>query len=228
MLDEMLEWLYGQIVGFLGNFFAQMGAMGTEIFDTPWVQSIVLFFSYLGWSLYGTGLVVSAFECGISLIMMGYAVFKVFFSNLKRGGILLIQICVGSLHMFSVSELQLCRGALYESVFTAANVSIYDHTLYGGEALSTYENILLIAAELQLCDSTADPMEIVTRGEAAQLLHAALTQELIIEAPTAPVRMENLTGVNANDFLIELKKVPEPILAAFNKHSWTYCIDFRA
>ena len=194
----MLEWLYGQIVGFLGNFFAQMGAMGTEIFDMPWVQSIVLFFSYLGWSLYGTGLVVSAFECGISyqsgrganiqartlaaikgflavslftkvpvelfklsvelqadltagitgagggidaaagniierfqeggtladavnvnlfsgfglitspflilflLIMMGYAVIKVFFSNLKRGGILLIQICVGSLHMFSI------------------------------------------------------------------------------------------------------------------------------
>ena len=66
VLDEMLEWLYGQIVGFLGNFFAQMGAMGAELFDMPWVQSIVLFFSYLGWSLYGTGLVVSAFECGIS------------------------------------------------------------------------------------------------------------------------------------------------------------------
>lgn len=194
----MLEWIYGQIVGFLGNFFAQMGAMGTELFDMAWVQSIVLFFSYLGWSLYGTGLVVSAFECGIGyqtgrganianrvlaaikgflavnlftkapielfklsvdlqasltsgitgygsgidtvagniierfqesgsladiasanlfgglgtitspflvlfiIIMMGYAVIKVFFSNLKRGGILLIQICVGSLHMFSI------------------------------------------------------------------------------------------------------------------------------
>lgn len=198
VLDEMMDWLYGQIVGFLGSFFAQMGAMGTELFDMPWVQSIVLFFSYLGWSLYGTGLVVSAFECGISyqsgrganiptralaavkgflavslftkapielfklsvelqaslaagitgadagidalagdvmerfqeigslsdiaevgpfgglslitspflilfiVVMMGYAVIKVFFSNLKRGGILLIQICVGSLHMFSI------------------------------------------------------------------------------------------------------------------------------
>lgn len=128
--------------------------------------------------------------------------------------------------IFTGPELQICRGALYESVFTAANVSIYDHTLYGGDALSTYENILRIAAELQLCDSTADPMEIVTRSEAAQLLHATLTQELTIEAPTALVRMENLAGVNANDFLIELKKVPEPILAAFNKHGWTYCIDF--
>ena len=33
------------------------------------------------------------------LIMMGYAVIKVFFANLKRGGILLIQIAVGSLYM---------------------------------------------------------------------------------------------------------------------------------
>jgi ATP-binding cassette subfamily B protein len=36
------------------------------------------------------------------IIMMGYAVIKVFFANLKRGGILLIQIAVGSLYMFSV------------------------------------------------------------------------------------------------------------------------------
>ncbi len=33
------------------------------------------------------------------LILMGYAVIKVFFANLKRGGILLIQIAVGSLYM---------------------------------------------------------------------------------------------------------------------------------
>lgn len=36
------------------------------------------------------------------LFLLGYAVFKVFFSNLKRGGILLILIAVGSLYMFSV------------------------------------------------------------------------------------------------------------------------------
>lgn len=36
------------------------------------------------------------------LIMMGYAVIKVFFANLKRGGILLIHMAVGSLYMFSV------------------------------------------------------------------------------------------------------------------------------
>ena len=36
------------------------------------------------------------------VIMTGYAVVKVFFASLKRGGILLIQIAVGSMYMFSV------------------------------------------------------------------------------------------------------------------------------
>jgi len=183
VLGQIMDWIYAQIIGFLGEFFAMMGNMGAELFEMSWVQAIVLFFSYLAWALYGTGLVVSAFECGIEyqsgrgsikdtalnaikgfmavslftivpvelyklaitlqgaftsgitglaaadssistmaaaalasigdvlvspimgifcLILMGYAVIKVFFANLKRGGILLIQIAVGSLYMFSV------------------------------------------------------------------------------------------------------------------------------
>ncbi len=197
VMDQVIEWVYGQVVGFLAEFFAQMGNMGVELFSMSWVQSIVLFFSYLAWALYMTGLVVSAFETGIEyqhgrgsikdaalnaikgfmavslftivpvqlfelsvnlqssltagitgygqsfgemaneiisglgstpdltaamgsgvfgglstitnpimllfmIIMMGYSVIKVFFANLKRGGILLIQIAVGSLYMFSV------------------------------------------------------------------------------------------------------------------------------
>lgn len=35
-------------------------------------------------------------------VMMGYSVIKVFFASIKRGGILLIQIAIGSLYMFSV------------------------------------------------------------------------------------------------------------------------------
>ena len=196
VLGEITDWIYSQIVGFLGNFFSEMGGMGAELFEMSWVQSIVLFFSYLAWALYATGLVVSCFECGIEyttgrgnvrevflnglkgflavnlftvvpvrlyelsvslqseltrgltgygssigdvaqtvledysaieklseitegslpgfgmissalmvifcLILMAYAVIKVFFANLKRGGILLIQIAVGSLYMFSI------------------------------------------------------------------------------------------------------------------------------
>lgn len=36
------------------------------------------------------------------LVMMGYSIIKIFFANLKRGGILLIMIAVGSLYMFSI------------------------------------------------------------------------------------------------------------------------------
>lgn len=38
----------------------------------------------------------------VSLIALGYCVIKIFFDNIKRGGILLIQIAVGSLYMFSI------------------------------------------------------------------------------------------------------------------------------
>ena len=36
------------------------------------------------------------------LICLGYCVIKCFFSNIKRGGILLTQIAVGSLYLFSL------------------------------------------------------------------------------------------------------------------------------
>ena len=183
VLDQIIDWLYGKIVGFLNDFFAMMNNMGVELFDLPWVNAITTFFSWLGWALFVVGLVVGAFECAIEYqggrgsikdtalnyvkgfmavslfsilpvnlyslsvslqssfgsalsgitdaesigmtaqqvlmsaampgvgnpilqifcaVMMGYAVIKVFFGNLKRGGILLIQIAVGSLYMFSV------------------------------------------------------------------------------------------------------------------------------
>lgn len=65
VLGQIIDWIYGQIVGFLGDFFMQMGNMGADLFAMSWVQSIVLFFSYLAWALYVTGLVVAVFECGI-------------------------------------------------------------------------------------------------------------------------------------------------------------------
>lgn len=38
----------------------------------------------------------------LALIALAYCVLKIFFANIKRGGILLIQIAVGSLYMFSI------------------------------------------------------------------------------------------------------------------------------
>ena len=128
--------------------------------------------------------------------------------------------------IFASPDTRMCRGALYDSAFAAAGIPIYDSTLYGGEALNAYENILRVAGELQLCDSSVDPLEIVTRAETAQLLHAILTQDLTVEVPTAPVELNNPDNINTNDFLLELRKVPETVLAEFNARGWTYSIDF--
>ena len=239
ILDQLVDWIYGQLVGFLGNFFALMGNMGVELFELEWVDAIVLFFSRLAWALFSVSVVVCAFECGIEysagrgnlqqtalniikgllavslftvvpvrlyalsvslqgtfsagltgygrsigevgqdiitelseiqslgdvvnsshfglgiisspimllfcIILMAWAVLKVFFANLKRGGILLIQIAVGSLYMFSVPRgyldgftgwmkqvIGLCLTAFLQSTILIAGLMAFkEHALMG-------------------------------------------------------------------------------------------------
>lgn len=240
VMDNLVDWFYGQVVGFLGNFFSQMGNMGVELFDLAWVQAIVLFFSRLAWALFGVSVVVSCFQFGIMyvsggrgnlqqtalsiikgflavslftiapvrlyalsvslqgtlsagitgygtsigevgkeiveelgeidtlsevldnsyfglevitspimivfcVILMAYAVIKVFFANLKRGGILLIQIAVGSLYMFSIPRgytdgfvqwikqvIGLCLTAFLQSTILVAGLMVFkDNALLG-------------------------------------------------------------------------------------------------
>ena len=121
----------------------------------------------------------------------------------------------------------MCRSVLVESAFAAADVPVYDSTLYeGGTSLSTADNILRAGRELGLCSDDADTNALVMRGEAAIILHAVLTQSFRIEEPPVPVTLVNAAGVNVNDFLLELRKLPEQVLNAFNAAGWTYCIDF--
>ena len=276
VLDDIIDWIYGQIIGFLGNFFAEMGNMGAELFTMDWVQSIVLFFSYLAWALYGTGLVVSAFECGIEyssgrgnvkeamlnalkgflavslfttvpvrlyelaislqseftagltgygsgsigqvateamqdfnaiesltemsgsfmgfgsitspimilfcIILMAYAVIKVFFANLKRGGILLIQIAVGSLYMFSVPRgytdgfiqwckqiIGLCLTAFLQATILIAGLMVFrDHALLGLGLMLSAGEIPRIAGTFGLDTTTrANIMSAVYTAQAA-------------------------------------------------------------
>ncbi len=42
-----------------------MNNMGAELFELPWMQAIVLFFSYFGWALFVTGLVVAVFDVAV-------------------------------------------------------------------------------------------------------------------------------------------------------------------
>ena len=48
VLGQIIDWIYGQIVGFLGDFFMQMGNMGADLFAMSWVQSVVLSFFLSG------------------------------------------------------------------------------------------------------------------------------------------------------------------------------------
>ena len=127
----------------------------------------------------------------------------------------------------SAPNIQLCRGALLKSAFAAAKIPVYDSVLYaGGVSLPDHENCIRIGKELRLCDEEDDANEIVTRRDAAMLLHAILTRAFTVEAPPAPVALVNAAGVNINDYLLALWQVPEPMLAAFNAAGWTYRIDF--
>ena len=257
VMGQVLDWIYSQLVGFLGDFFAQMGNMGAELFEMEWVQGIVLFFTYLAWALYMTGLLVAVFECAIEaqhgrgsiqdtalnaikgfmavslfsvipvelyklsvslqatfakgftskglkevaveiiekmqsaqtwqdalaasifggtktvtsllymlflIILMGYAVIKVFFANLKRGGILLIQIAVGSLYMFSIPRgytdgftgwckqvIGLCLTAfLQATILTAGLMMGSDHALMGMGLMLSAGEVPRIAGQFGL------------------------------------------------------------------------------
>lgn len=61
VLDQIVDWVYAKIVGFLNDFFSMMNNMGVELFDLPWVEAVTTFFSYFAWTLF----VVGMFECAI-------------------------------------------------------------------------------------------------------------------------------------------------------------------
>ena len=43
VLDQIIDWLYGRIVGFLNDFFAMMNNMGVERIWVPFGVTAVLF-----------------------------------------------------------------------------------------------------------------------------------------------------------------------------------------
>ena len=114
-------------------------------------------------------------------------------------------------------DTRLCRGALYEYGFAAAGIPVYDASLYpGGQAMSPYENLMRTGRQLGLWPEGTDPYDIVDRGEACCFLYALLTRSFTVEAPPAPVKMENPAGVNINDYLLELHRIPASVLDTFN------------
>ena len=104
----------------------------------------------------------------IQLIILVWAIFKIFFSNLKRGGILLIQIAVGSLYMFSVPRgyldgfyqwckqvVGLCLTAFLQATILIAGLSLFnEHALLGLGLMLSAGEIPRIAGAFGLDTST--------------------------------------------------------------------------
>lgn len=127
-------------------------------------------------------------------------------------------------------ETQLCRGALYKSAFAAAGIPVYDASLYpGSTSMSAYENCLRIGMELELCDEDAESLELVTRSEAKALLTTLSSQEWAVQEPPIlswfPV--QETDGSDLNAYLMQLWRVPEPILRLFQENGWTFAVDVR-
>ena len=174
--NTMLQWFYETIYGAVADFFTSMGNMGAEIFDLNWVKATILLFTYFGWALFAAGVVVAIFDVAIEyqskvilqsvftarptnlnplvilliLIAFAYCVIKIFFQNIKRGGILLIQMAVGSLYMFSVP-----RGYtdgfvqwVKQMIATCLTAFLQTTLLYLG--LMTFQNNMLLGLGIML------------------------------------------------------------------------------
>lgn len=123
----------------------------------------------------------------------------------------------------------MCRGALYRSAFEVIGLPIYNYELYpDGVFLYDTDNCVRIATELGICAEGTNATELVTRGEAADLICKIMTQEYVVEEP--PIISEypiiNESEVNLSPFLAELKCVPEPIMEAFKARGWKFSVDF--
>ena len=80
-----------------------------------------------------------------------------------------------------------------------------------------------------MSEENAPQKERYLREVEQKLLHreldARLTQNLTVTPPYTPVAMENRMQCNASKFLLEVRKVPQLILGAFNENDWTFVID---
>lgn len=116
------------------------------------------------------------------IILMAYAVIKVFFANLKRGGILLIQIAVGSLYMFSIPRgytegfiqwikqvIGLCLTAFLQSTILVAGLMVFkEHALLGLGLMLSAGEVPRIAGTFGLDTTTrANIMSAVYTAQAA-------------------------------------------------------------
>ena len=124
---------------------------------------------------------------------------------------------------------RICWGALLQSAFAAANIPVYDYSLYpGGSTLSAYDNVLRLGEELGLYGLDSNALDLMTRGDAAQVLYQLLTNEYEVAAPPLATAafLYNKEEADLNPYLVEIQKIPASILETFEQKGWKYVIDF--
>lgn len=119
----------------------------------------------------------------------------------------------------------ICRRYAYESIFRLERIPVFSTSLYSEAPEENH--FVHVAKENGLCSANANALDLLTRGEAVQLIYQMQTQNIVVATPELLKTMNivNEDGVNLNDFLLELKKIPEPILYEFNALGWSYRVD---
>ena len=163
--------LYALAVSLQAQFTAGITGLGSSIGDVG--QNIVGKLTTPG-GLLSSGIdfifggVFNPIMILFSVILMAYAVIKVFFANLKRGGILLIQIAVGSLYMFSVPRgysdgftqwckqvIGLCLTAFLQATILVAGLLVFNsHALLGLGLMLSAGEVPRVAGAFGLDTST--------------------------------------------------------------------------
>ena len=136
----------------------------------------------------------------------------------------------GWLNMSAVLEpdTEMCRSAIYASAFAAEGIPVYCYELYEDEEyMSDADNYVRIACENGLCAENADPLERITRGEAAQIIYLVRTKGLHVDPPEMVERLNinNVDQVYLGSYLVEMKKIPAAILDEYTAHGWSFDLD---
>ena len=191
--------LYELSVDLQGQFTAEITGLGTSIAEVG--KNIIADFAAVtslsdmtGAPDFMTSMLTSPIMLIFCVIAMGYAVIKIFFANLKRGGILLIQIAVGSLYMFSVPRgytdgflqwmkqvIGLCLTAfLQATILTAGLMAFREHLLLG-------LGLMLSAGEVPRIAGTFG-LDTTTRANIMSAVYTAQTAVNTTKAVAAAIK----------------------------------------
>lgn len=123
------------------------------------------------------------------------------------------------------------RSAAYHAVFACLKAPVYGKSLYepqDEESGNQNDAYIYTAFRMGLCSEETEPLELVTRGEVAELLYKISQNTLTIDPPLIMKRthaiIEDEYLVRSNLYFTAASSVPESILDQFETSGWTFVI----